>query len=70
MTGDLITTSEYDAPEDDTPRERAERVALTRFRRDLDKAHTVEEIDAVTEQLQADLDAARTLDTLTTTTTR
>lgn len=69
MSGDLIRANEYDDPEDDTPRDRAERIALTRFRRDLDKANTVEAIDAVSQRLQADLDAARKLDTTTTTTT-
>lgn len=71
MTADLIRVNEYDDPDDDSPAERAARIAFTRYQRALDKARSVEAFDAAQQRLQADLDAARTLDrTLTTSTPR
>lgn len=67
MSGGLIRANEYDDPDDDTPAERAARVALTRYQRDLHRARTVAEFDAAQHRLDAALDAARSMTTTTTT---
>jgi len=61
VTGSLIRFSDYDDPSDDSPRERAERVALTRFQRDLGRARTTEAMTEAQQQLDDALAAARAL---------
>lgn len=55
MTRDLVRSNEYDDPEDDTPAERAERIAITRFKRAIDAARTPDEITAAAQRLEDDL---------------
>lgn len=59
--GPLIRYGAHDDPDDDSPRERAERRAQTRFKRNLDRARTPEAVTAAIDRLSADLDRARAL---------
>lgn len=61
MTRDLVRANEYDNPEDDTPEERADRIALSRFKRAVNSARTADEFTAAAQRLDDDLMKSRTL---------